>query len=71
MYIDCKFLEPTSNRVERFFSAAGYSYSDYRQNMTHVHFEEQMFLKFNKLYWDKKSVENAVREVGNEESPGN
>ena len=62
-YIKCDFLEPTSNRVERFFSSAGFAYSKYRQNLSPVHLEEQMFLKFNKPYWNRKLVENAMNSI--------
>ena len=59
-YIKCDFLESTSNRAERFFSSAGFAYSEYHRNLSPVHLEEQMFLKFNKPFWNRKLVENAM-----------
>ena len=32
-YENCKFLQPTSNILERFFSSAGYAYDELRQNI--------------------------------------
>ena len=37
IYMNCQFLQPTSNLTERFFSMAGYSSSDYRQRITPEH----------------------------------
>ena len=42
-YVNTKFLLGTSNIVERFFSTAGLSYTDYRQLLTPAHLEEQLF----------------------------
>ena len=58
-YMNCKFLLPTSNVVERFFSSAGFCLTDHRHRMTPVHYEEQLFLKFNEKLWDEKIVERA------------
>ena len=32
--MNCQFLQPTSNLIERCFSMAGYTSSDYRQRIT-------------------------------------
>ena len=57
-----KFLEPTSNRIERFFSAAGYSLGDLRQSITPLHLEEQLFLKANARMWNVETVNDALQE---------
>ena len=58
-YMNCKFLLPTSNVVERSFSSAGSCLTDNRHRMTPVHYEEQLFLKFNEKLWDEKTVERV------------
>ena len=55
-YIDTRFLLPTSNILERFFSLAKYGYSNYRQALLPVNLEMQMFLKVNKNMWDEELV---------------
>jgi len=62
-YINCDFLEPTSNRLERLFSSAGICFTDLRQSLSPLHFEEQIFLKENKKFWDIKLVQEAVNEL--------
>ena len=59
-YVDCRFLLPTSNLLERFFSTAGYASSDLRQRLLPANLEEQLFLKINKRYWDQKTVNCAL-----------
>ena len=46
-YLDPKFLQPTSNLLERYFSTAGYAYNDYRKNLLPMDLEMQLFLKVN------------------------
>ena len=60
--VQTKFLEPTSNRIERFFSAAGYSLGDLRQSITPLHLEEQLFLKANARMWNVETVNDALQE---------
>ena len=43
-YIDCHFLLPTSNFVERFVSVAGHAFSDERQSILPMNLEMQLFL---------------------------
>ena len=44
-YVDCKFLEPTTNRREGLLSSPGMCYNKLRQVMTPEHIEEQLLLK--------------------------
>ena len=55
-YIDTRFIQPTSNMVERFFSSAGFAASELRQNISPVHLEEQLYLKANKRFWNVQLV---------------
>ena len=64
-YIDCTFIEPTSNRLERLFSTAGYCCNDLRQSITPVHFVEQLFLKINHQFWDSGTVNDATAKSSN------
>ena len=59
-YLNCRFLFPTSNILERFFSAAGYALNDLRQNITPEHLEQQLFLRANKKYWTVKTVNSVL-----------
>ena len=59
-YESCKFILPTSDLVERFFSSAGYALSDLRNRLLPSNLELQLFLKVNKRFWDKKTVQNAM-----------
>ena len=64
-YIDCTFIEPTSNRLKRLFSTAGYCCNDLRRSSTPVHFEEQLFLKINHQFWDSGTVNDAMAKSSN------
>lgn len=55
-YIDTRFIQPTSNMVERFFSSSGFAASELRQNISPVHLEEQLYLKANKRFWNVQLV---------------
>ena len=55
-YIETRFLLPASNLLERFFSVSGLAYDDFRQNMTPMNLEMQLFLKTNKRFWDEELV---------------
>ena len=59
-YLNCRFLFPTSNILERFFSAAGYALNNLRQNITPEHLEQQLFLRANKKYWTVKTVNSVL-----------
>ena len=61
-FIDTRFLLPTSNISERFFSSAGYAFNDYRQSLTPMNLEMQLFLKFNKKFWDIELVSRKCSE---------
>ncbi|KAH9102731.1 hypothetical protein AeMF1_020740 [Aphanomyces euteiches] len=50
-YIDCRFIRPTSNICERFFSLAKYALTDRRRGTLPRTFEQQMFLKANASLW--------------------
>ena len=51
-YIDLTQIPPTSNIVERLFSAARLVLTDYRKSMDDYSFECLMFLKTNNTFWD-------------------
>ncbi len=59
-YIDLGFIPPTSNIVERLFSAARLVLTDYRKSMSPYTFECVMFLKVNRGLWDSSLVSNIV-----------
>ena len=63
MYIDTRFLLPTSNILERFFSTADIAYSDIRQCLLPQNLEMQLFLKINKKFWTLDVVEKCVNSV--------
>ena len=44
-YLNPAFFLATSDIVEKFFSSAGYAYSDYRQNLLPMNLECQLFFK--------------------------
>ena len=64
-FIHTRFFLATSNILERFFSSAGYAFIDYRQSLTPMNLEMQLFLKFNKKFWDNKLVSKMCSEVNN------
>ena len=59
-FIDICFIPPTSNIVERLFSAARLVLTDYRKSMSPYTFECVMFLKMNRKLWDASLVSNIV-----------
>ena len=61
-YVDCRFLTPTSDIVERFFSLAGYCFNDCRRSLTPMNLEIQLFLKVNHRLWDSKAVQKVIAE---------
>ena len=62
-FIDLEFIPPTSNVVERLFSAAKLVLTDYRKSMTSYTFECVMFLKYNSSLWD---INTDSKIVGNQ-----
>jgi hypothetical protein len=59
-YIDMSFIPPTSNIVERLFSAARLVLTDYRKSMSPYTFECVMFLKINRKLWDSSLICSIV-----------
>ena len=58
--MNVKFLVPTSNHLERFFSSADMAKSDLRGNLSPMRLEQQLFLKYNKSFWDLQTVNDVV-----------
>ncbi len=61
-YMDCKFLLPTSNIVERFFSSVGYAFNESRQALLPINLETQLFLKVNRSFWSEELVSKIYNE---------
>ena len=59
-YMNCKFLVPTSNIIERFFSSATFSYNHLRRKIMPLNLEMQLFLKMNKRFWDSNLVSEVL-----------
>jgi hypothetical protein len=59
-YIDTRFLVPTSNVCERFFSSAKFALDDRRMRMTPQNFEAQMFLYANRTLWGTADVQAVM-----------
>jgi hypothetical protein len=51
-YVDVERIPPTSNIVERLFSASRLVLTDYRKCMSPYSFECVMFLKYNREHWN-------------------
>ncbi|ETV79221.1 hypothetical protein H257_07288 [Aphanomyces astaci] len=64
-YVGCRFIRPTSNMCERFFSWAKYALNDRRRATTPQNFEQQMFLKVNCSLWDVTDVDNTAISLPN------
>jgi hypothetical protein len=64
-FIDLSFIPPTSNIVERLFSASRLVLTDYRKSMSPYTFECVMFLKSNRKLWDASLVSNLVTKNNN------
>ncbi|RHY69411.1 hypothetical protein DYB34_008694 [Aphanomyces astaci] len=62
-FLDCRFLCPTSNMCERFFSSTKLAIGDRRCSMTPKNFEEQMFLHANINLWTIEDVQEMMRSV--------
>jgi hypothetical protein len=59
-YVSLEHIPPTSNIVERLFSAARLVLTDYRKSMDPYTFECLMFLKVNRSKWDINLVSKIV-----------
>lgn len=59
-YMDTRFVVPTSNMVESFFSRAGFALNDRRRGLLPVNLESQMFLFANASHWDVNDVSRVV-----------
>jgi len=59
-YVSLEHIPPTSNIVERLFSAARIVLTDYRKSMDPYTFECLMFLKVNRSKWDINLVSKIV-----------
>lgn len=55
-YISTLFVPSTSNMVERLFCISKLLYSDLRQRMTPYHLECVLLLRYNKGYWNERTV---------------
>ena len=53
-FMNCKFLLPTLNLLEMFFSSAGFAFNDYRKSFLPTNLEMHLFLKSNNRFWDKE-----------------
>jgi hypothetical protein len=63
MYPDLRYIPPTSNLAERFFSAAKLNMPSLRQSMLPTNLEMLLYLKFNRSYW-KSQVLFSVYKTG-------
>lgn len=61
-YMNCKFLRPTSNMVERFFSLAKFTYNDLRKKLLPYNLEMQLFLNLNGHLWNDRLVMECISE---------
>jgi len=66
-YNNVKWIPPTSNEVERFFSICGQVYTKYRKSLNPVNLEMQLFLKLHTEIWldDGKLVSKIYNENQN------
>ena len=56
------FLKPTSDVAERQLSVAGFTYNKLRQNLLSTNLEMQLFLNFNRDFWDIDVLSALVNE---------
>ena len=59
-YLDLRFIVPTSNLCERFFSVAGYALDDRRKRLLPSNLESQLFLNQNARLWGVEEVHNMM-----------
>lgn len=55
-YSNLKWIAPTSNIVERFFSQVKRVFTDCRQSLTPENLEAIMFLRVNDDLWGEKKI---------------
>ena len=61
MYIDTRFIIPTTNISEPFFSKAGYSLGKRCKSINPEKFDSQMFPDINYDFWDKNYVNLVMK----------
>ena len=59
-HFDLAWLPATSNTVERLFSVVRAVFTDYRKKTSPINLEAQIFLQFNKEYWNVKTVADLI-----------
>lgn len=59
-YEDLRYINPTTNLVERLFSVCKLTLTDYRQSLLPINFEHLLYLKANRGFWDVALVSNAI-----------
>ncbi|ETV75777.1 hypothetical protein H257_10148 [Aphanomyces astaci] len=59
-YMDLRFLRPTSNICERFFSVVKHALSDNRSRILPKNIEAQMFLHFNAEFWTAEDIRDLT-----------
>ena len=55
-----KWIPGTSNAAERLFSRASFILGDDRKRLLPVHFERQLFLSYNKKFWDLSTFNDIL-----------
>ena len=60
-FMDLSFIPPTSNIVERLFSAAKLVLRDQRASLLPITFEMLLFLKVNRDWWNLQTVHKAMQ----------
>ena len=63
VYLDLRFLLPTSNCCERLFSIAGHALSPRRRGMLPGNFENLIYLNQNREFW---GIEEILRTMSEE-----
>ena len=63
-YRSMKHLSPTSNLVERLFSAAGINMTDFRKNMAPRSLEAALLLTENKELWTPATIDVIIKKRG-------
>ena len=61
-YLDTRFLLPTSNIFERFFSISGFALTNRRKGLLPSNFGSQLFLCLNRDFWGIDDVRDIVKE---------
>ena len=55
-YLDTRFLIPTSNTCERFFSRVGHALTSRRKSINTANLESQLFLHLNRDLWGSSDI---------------